>query len=623
MVGNKRGLGAEVRRWRWPSYGPELLVLLTALLLRCHHLHSVSLCHFDEGVYVGNALKLAGRSPEGFAFYQPEHAPPLYTLAVAGAFTLAGIPWPNLALYLNAVLGVATVGGVYGMAWKSINRKAALVAALLIAASDFHVAFSRMALTDVLLTFWFSLAIASFLAADRAYQAGKPRAGAVWTLASGLSVGLAWLTKYNGWMALAVMALAWLWNRWRSRRTGEPFETRAGKEHRGCGVTSLFAIALVSTLCYVPWIVYVERHYPGGYRGVMRIHASYLDEWRLWHEHALVYLGSLAAMRHWGWLLLVNLGIAALFLKKGGSTRTLASLGLLVASVLLGCDSVLVALALVTSPLALRSRRLDQHVYAFWLWLFAVLAPCYHPYLRLILPALPAAILLATEPLLGLMSFNEPGRRVQPGDPFLPLRPVPLIVLGCLLAGWYAMAQPFGWLPERGLWLRWIPEQGYQAFARWVSRETPEQAAFLCQGQPPFAVYCPRQAVVLGNESFVAATEGLPDDRPTYWAVDFRGVHVPNSVAQREMRRYGDALEPVQTLRLDMNLVTLLDHLTPWEVARKVHSDSETADYVEAGGARRLPLPAAISVPGWDTIYVYRIDLARLRARRASRQASP
>ncbi|MGH7134233.1 MAG: phospholipid carrier-dependent glycosyltransferase, partial [Pirellulales bacterium] len=74
---------------------------------------------------------------------------------VAGTFSLTQIASPMMAIYLSALLGSATIVVYFAMLRRLYGGPFALAGSALLAASDLHIAFSRMALTDVALTFWF------------------------------------------------------------------------------------------------------------------------------------------------------------------------------------------------------------------------------------------------------------------------------------------------------------------------------------------------------------------------------------------------------------------------------------------------------------------------------------
>ena len=149
--------------------------------------------HFDEGVYASNLLF----PDQGFRYpdrhlYAPSLVPALIEWSII-AFGDKGIA-PMLPSLLFGTLTIPLMWWV-GRQW--FGPLAGIAAATLLSLSDFHIAFSRSALTDVPLCFWLLLAVYLF---ERSFR------GLSWLSAifAGVATGLAWWTKYNGWLPLAI-----------------------------------------------------------------------------------------------------------------------------------------------------------------------------------------------------------------------------------------------------------------------------------------------------------------------------------------------------------------------------------------------------------------------------------
>src|SRR5205823_9522836 len=97
--------------------------------------------------------------------------------------------------------GCATIAALwwFGRSW--FSPEAGLAAAALLALSDFHIVYSATALTDVLLGLWLVLALDAIV---RSLAIADFR----WAIGAGVYTGLAWWTKYNGWLPLAIEAAA-------------------------------------------------------------------------------------------------------------------------------------------------------------------------------------------------------------------------------------------------------------------------------------------------------------------------------------------------------------------------------------------------------------------------------
>src|SRR4029078_1371889 len=143
-----------------------------------------------------------------------------------------------------------------------------LSAAAFIALSDFHVMFSATALTDVLLGFWLVLA---FDAIARSLLHSDVR----WAIGGGLFTGLAWWTKYNGWLPLAIEAAAlpllWLLLRPPPRRLFQ----------------CLLCFGLTAAVALVIWApFYYSVQSQGGYGPIAANHARYFVGFSGWFDAA-------------------------------------------------------------------------------------------------------------------------------------------------------------------------------------------------------------------------------------------------------------------------------------------------------------------------------------------------
>jgi hypothetical protein len=202
------------------------LIFLLGLALRSAWPARMAVEHFDEGVYASNLFAVLQQPPHA---YPDRHlyAPPLVPALLEWAMILSGGD-PRAVLWVNVVAGSLTVLVVWWTAREWFGRAAGIAAALLAATSEYHIAFSRTALTDPLLCLWMT---AGVYAGWRAVLTGRPQ----WLLAAGVLAALAWWTKYNGWLVLAITGagtVAWLLARGCSAE-GRDEETRStGDEDR-------------------------------------------------------------------------------------------------------------------------------------------------------------------------------------------------------------------------------------------------------------------------------------------------------------------------------------------------------------------------------------------------------
>lgn len=180
-----------------PITRTELLLILaitvTGFAVRFAALDELAIEHFDEGVYASNLWF----PDSGYAYpHRHLYAPPLQPAMIElSMFVFGEEDWvPFLPALL---LGSLTVP----LAWLVVRRwscaAAAVAAASLVTLNDFHIALSRSALTDGPLVFFLLLAV--WLISEALGRVDLRIA-----VAAGAVTGLAWATKYNGWLPVAI-----------------------------------------------------------------------------------------------------------------------------------------------------------------------------------------------------------------------------------------------------------------------------------------------------------------------------------------------------------------------------------------------------------------------------------
>ena len=426
---------------------------MVAFALRAWQPGRMAIEHYDEGVYAANLFAappfLDYKYPDRH-LYAPPFLPAVYEwVLILSGQSLAAVMW------VNVLLGTALVAAIW---WttrellaafdstlnddsKKANRKqqdeeriaaessselaaiASMVAALLATFHDQLITYSRVALTDTPVTLWMTLAVGM---GCRGLRSESWR----WLLGAGLLTGLAWWTKYNGWLPLAILGAGIAgWGVW--LRPGRRTFTR---RLIGWGVIALCA--------FVVWLPYLRQlQSEGGYAAVAANHAGYVRGWSQWGSGLLRHL---AIDRHVSQLATgCGFAIAAGWLvrftwndAKRNITGTLVpvSAGLLAgaATMLLGSVPMLLMLCVPTFGLAtgmwergsnLRERGPDDRkskdssrrggnlalpgwstaaesslgmgmwILAAWLAGLLVATPLYTPYPRLILPWLTGLII--------------------------------------------------------------------------------------------------------------------------------------------------------------------------------------------------------------------------------------
>lgn len=402
----------------------EIVAVLTVLggIVRLWGLSSLGLVHFDEGIYA--LAGLWSLSPGGLASLDPTviaYAPPGFPFLVGISYLFLGVS-DIAAILVSIVAGTLTIPATAWLARRTFGAGAGAFAAALVAFSGFHIAFSRMALTDAsFLLLW----VLGLIAAQRFIE--RPRITSAIIL--GLSVGLAQLFKYNGWLIGAIVIL--------SAGAGLIFDAKERNRSRLLAICDLGLLAvLVSAAVYWQWFRFVEAH--GGYARLLAHHQSYMGGTGSWLPHLRLQLEEEAEM-------------------SGGAVREAAIY--LVASVCLQLVvlprtrrqiETAVAYLILTLPVFVL-----PHFYwfagAIWMlwadrwtrrqrifgvsWLFlSILTPFYHPYVRLWLPLQHLGWVI----LPGLISVAADRTAAKSSGPHSPLttRPYPWVVsvmiTGCL-----------------------------------------------------------------------------------------------------------------------------------------------------------------------------------------------
>lgn len=234
-------------------------IVILAAVLRFAFPSRLAIEHFDEGVYASNIW-----FSEGAGFRYPArhlYAPPLLPALIEWSIILFGMG-PLSVKLACLVAGTATIAVVWWIARRWFGAEAGIAAASLAALSDFHILYSRAALTDVMMCLWLLIAVGcvrEMFARDRHR----------WAIAAGLATGLAWATKYNGWLPLTIAGSGFilfaLISRWKKHTRTESW--------MGVAI-SLSAMALTAAVVWSP--VLLDLNERGGYAAVAANHRGYL-----------------------------------------------------------------------------------------------------------------------------------------------------------------------------------------------------------------------------------------------------------------------------------------------------------------------------------------------------------
>jgi dolichyl-phosphate-mannose-protein mannosyltransferase len=473
-----------------PTLRRELATVfaLTVLggVLRVFMLGRLGLEHFDEGIYALSGLWIV--TPGGPAVFNSSlvpYAPPGFTALIGLAYFTLGVS-DLAAISVSLACGIVTVPLAGWLGRRTFGPGAGTAAAAFAALCGPHVAFSRMALTDVpfLLSWQVSLGLgARFLE--------KPRMGRA--LLFGLAVGLAQNLKYNGWLAGVIVGLVPLLDLLTGRLRGRVQIERVF----GLGLVA----ALLSAFLYLPWFNFVESH--GGYAALLAHHRSYMGGFSTWLPHlklqldqdvalsggpvwlvsawALAWLGS-AFVAH-SWRLRAPVGPG----QKHPRFRLVLLCGL---AALPALPTLLWWVGVGWFAWLIRSGRPSVRLLAVWWVTLSLATPFYHPYARLWLPLHAAGWLLMGGLVKNLCDASNHGTTATEWRSAGRRVPTIVAVLVLSLATWQRFgtavpARPLFYVPETSDSLREIV--GRHANSA-LPRSAPSALHLLAR--PPALFYC-------------------------------------------------------------------------------------------------------------------------------------
>ncbi|MCC6316269.1 MAG: glycosyltransferase family 39 protein [Gemmatimonadaceae bacterium] len=520
------------------------LATLAGLALRGWHLDLAGLTHFDEGVYAFSGLGVADASQPARLFpEQQKFSPPVYFTLVA-LFNLLGATPERSPFVVNLVMGTVSIPVLWVLTRRWFGPVAAMAAAWWLAGSEFHVAMSRTALTDVTFALTFVIALGAVIAAiDRGSRASAVLAG--------VCVGLAWNTKYHGWFALVVGAMV-IAARWQMQGAGLSWLRER--------IRIWLVMSVVAFVCYLPWTLFIQTQ-PGSSSGWVSYFATMLRlDWfgNLWRQveqqaylegawsRASVPLGAVAAWlvarrtgRDLAWWFVPALAIAAMIVGSAGTALLLAIVGLGMAW--------------------RRGMTLPAWLLASVLALWFVMAPVYHPYFRLILPFTIATF------ALGGAAVEDHAVPVRAASPWRGLLVGAVAVLAAGAVGVWRADPSDPWRSTTGL----------VAAADRLSADVPAGEPVSVIGEPALAFYLQRR----GHPSWQRTTiEGLDSlTAPRYVVTGIYARRAPMLVTRLQERR--DHLELLDRVPISPpSDLRLLDDFKPDSARRWLAVPDSTYD---------------------------------------------
>ena len=594
------------------------VIVVIGFTLRIAFPSRMSVEHFDEGVYAStsNSYSLYSNSSQ---FQYPErhlYSPPLMPWLIKQSIELFG-PSRFVPMLVNIFSGSLTVALMWWVARRWFGRAAGLAAAILAAFSDLHLLYSRTALTDVLLCFFLLLAIYLIWEVFR-----LPRIG--WMLVAGAITGLAWWTKYIGWLSLAIgLAGVLPWILLRHYENAQIVLWRSVRQLLLCWL----AITLTACVAWYPVLRDLEkqdavRQYntfdhsdqthqrPSGYAAVVANHRRFLVGFAGWSNS---FQQQVAKHRHFdGWLTGISLGLALLvpagvfrlsrnrftwnthehdlvtkqsFSSPLAVTST-ASIAMVAAACSLGSSVVLALLAVsgIMFHLNVLSKsggtrvdddtRLAGWLLAVWFGGLLISTPFYYPYPRLTLPWLVATWLGTAAALHSFIIWTITPPISESQRP--PLRSRVLLVavftvsVGILL--WSASELTSKAVPG------WQSRTGLESMARVIVQDAKRIASELesetvvgidivlyVYAEPGLFFHLSEPGVVVqptANLDFVHPS-APPCRVPTFLVVGHR------SELYDELETYPGKFELIKTYRYRPSDLVLLNHYDPDEISNR------------------------------------------------------
>jgi 4-amino-4-deoxy-L-arabinose transferase-like glycosyltransferase len=368
-----------------------MLLVVFAIGLRFALSTQISVEHWDEAVYASNRFFPDGSYPARYLY-----APPLLPALIELTMLVVG-PTSYAAVLPNLIFSTLTVALCWWAAREWFGRSAGLAAAALAALSDFHITYSRTALTDPMLCFWFLLAVYCVWRALSRNQMGE-------AVVAGIAAGAAWATKYNGWLTLAVAVSAFIAWACFERFTRREWLAR---------LPVLGTIIVAALVCWSP-VWFSLRS--GQYAEVLRNQAGYFVGPTGWPASFARQAANLRYFERWASAAGIALAFCLPLLFRWrldllclGGILGLVAIATGTSALLVGPALVGPGLLLVTSYYrgqsddASRYRRLAAWLVAAWTIGLFVSTPVYTPYPRLVLPWLVSAW-LATAAVCGMVS---------------------------------------------------------------------------------------------------------------------------------------------------------------------------------------------------------------------------
>jgi hypothetical protein len=478
-------------------YGWLTILVGVALFPYYFLLNPIGLSHFDEGQY---AFARVWPWIDQFDVDHSFFSPPLYPFLV-GLIQQLPITRPDLAgVYVSFIACWASLffGVKLAVAWW--GRSAALPAFVLLLFSPMRIAFGTIGLTDALFT---ALFLTALFAATKAFHDRSTR----WTIAAALLAGSTWSCKYNGFIALAVVAGLFL-----AQRTPGSF-------------IRWLTICIVAASIMAPWYWAIHTHHADGLEALRKHQQGYVrglaaipSNLATAYELRLEFRSAITLIGAW-----ICLGTALIW--KTRWIELSATAFLLLAEAVFGGALPIAGLLLV--PIAVVSARTDVRIALVLTVLATTFLPAiYTPYLRLWLPA-EHLLLLVNAGAVAVL--DRQGRRVPPRWLVFALLGAGLVV--ATIGTFFSTAFGGGRTS-----IQWLPpaKAGYlpaaTRFAEGIKKVGCEQV--LVYGRPPLLYY-------LAASGANVPIRRLADEPLSAWKIEKPTILIVDRIALRDAKEIG------------------------------------------------------------------------------------
>lgn len=265
--------------WKWELVFLAV-ILLWGIALRSLWWERVAVEHFDEGVYASSFW-----FGVDYNFHYPGlqyFAPPLLPTSIEWSVIFLGNhDW--VPMLPGMASGCLTILAMWWLVRCWSGGCGGLAGALLVASSDYHILFSRTALTEPLLGFLLVLSVGLIWRSLKNIPTGNPEPTDFrWALLAGFATGLCWLTKYNGWLPLAIGWFGmgfWL------------IMTRGTRTQWAQSAKRLTVVSVTSGFLFGLYVYALQDE--GGYQVVADNHRQYLVGFAGWWDSAQKQLWTL------------------------------------------------------------------------------------------------------------------------------------------------------------------------------------------------------------------------------------------------------------------------------------------------------------------------------------------